>query len=99
MSVLTLLEPRAAPAGIEASWAASEEIVAVIARSLELQAVWVGEQPQAFINNKLVTAGDILKVDSGDGTYECEVVEIEENRVHMQCGEVKVILKLKGALK
>lgn len=77
----------------------SEKILARIEGRLELQGVLNSEPPQASINNKLVMIGDIIKVDSGDETYECEVTEIEENRVSLQYREVKVVLKLKGALK
>lgn len=83
------------------SHSGSEAIVAAIRSGLELQATRVveREQPQAYINYKLVEPGDILKIGSGDGTYECEVAEIEENRVSVRCGEVEVVLKLEGALK
>lgn len=76
-----------------------DEIIAGITGSLELQATWVDEQPRAFINDKLVVPGYTLKVDSGGGTYECEVVEIEENRVTLKYGEATVVLKLEGVLK
>lgn len=77
----------------------SEAIVARIAGSLELQAVWLGNPAQASISDKPVRVGSVIEVVSGDDAYECEVVEIEENRVSLRYGEAMVVLELEGALK
>ena len=73
----------------------SEAIVTRIAGSLELQAVWLGNPAQASISGKPVGVGSIIEVVSGDDVYECEVVEIEENRVSLRYGEAMVVLELK----
>ncbi len=70
-----------------------EEIVKRVAEKLKLEAIGLGENPQAFINDKLLSVGDKLLVAEGADTYECEVVEIEEKTVFIRCGEAEITLK------
>ena len=72
----------------------SEEIAVRIARKLELEAIMLGENLQAFINDKLVAVGDKLLIRDGADVYECEVVGIKENVVFMKCGQEEITLKL-----
>jgi hypothetical protein len=72
----------------------SEEIVRRIAGSLKLDAIVLGENPQTFINDKLLSVGDKLFIRDGANTYECEVTKIEENAVSIKCGEAEVTLRL-----
>jgi len=72
----------------------SEEVVAIVAQHLSLQAIVMGRKPQAFINEKLVSMGEELVVTDGAQMYECEVVEIRENSVLIRCREAEVVLKL-----
>jgi len=72
----------------------NEELVRRIAKKLKLEAIGLDGNPQAFINNKLLSVGDKLLVREGVNTYECEVVEIEENVVVIKCGEAEITLKL-----
>jgi hypothetical protein len=72
----------------------SEEIVRRVAGKLKLEAIVLGENPRAFINDKLLSVGDKLFVRDGIDTYECEVAEIKENMVSIRCGEAEVTLRL-----
>jgi hypothetical protein len=72
----------------------NEEIVKRIAEKLKLEAIGMDENPQAFINGKLLSPGDKLFVKDGAETYECEVVRIEENVVILKCGKAEITLKL-----
>jgi len=70
------------------------ELVKRIAEKLKLETIMSGGNPQAFINDKLLSVGDKLLVGDGANTYECEVVGIQENAVFIGCGEAKIELKL-----
>lgn len=66
-----------------------------IAERLNLEAIISGKNPQAFINDTLLSVGDKLLVTDRVGTYQCEVAGIEENKVFIRCGETEITLKLK----
>ena len=72
----------------------NEEVVRRLTEKLNLEAIELGEHPQAFINHELLSAGDKLSVRDGGTTYECEVVKIEENKVSIRCGDVQIELEL-----
>lgn len=72
----------------------NEDVVKRIAEKLKLEAIVLGEHPQAFINDRLLSVGDKLVVGSGIYIYECEVSEIKENEVSIKCGETEVTLEL-----
>ena len=72
----------------------SEEITRRVAESLKLDAIVLGENPRAFINDKLLSVGDRLFLRDGTSTYECEVTKIEENAVSIKCGQAEVTLRL-----
>ena len=74
-----------------------EEIARRVAEKLKLEAIALGKNPQAFINDKLLAVGDKLLVVDGVDTYECEVVGIEEKTVFIRCGEAEITLKLTQA--
>lgn len=74
-----------------------EEIARRVVKKLKLEAIALGKNPQAFINDKLLAVGDKLLVVDGVDTYECEVVEIEEKTVFIRCGEAEITLKLTQA--
>jgi len=74
-----------------------EEIVKRVAEKLKLEAIGLGKNPQAFINDKLLAVGDKLLVVDGADTYECEVVGIEEKMVFIRCGEAEITLRLTQA--
>jgi hypothetical protein len=75
----------------------SEEVVRRIAGKLNLQAILSAENPQAFINNKLLSVGDKLVIKEGVNTFECEVIEIQEHKVSMRFQGARITLKLARA--
>ena len=72
----------------------SEGGIRRVAEKLKLEAILLGENPQVFINDKLLSTGDKLFVKDGPNTYECEVVGIEQTKVFVRCGRAKITLKL-----
>ena len=75
----------------------SEEVARRIAGRMKLEAIGLGKNPQAFINNKLLSVGDKLMISEGVDTYECQVDGIEENTVIVRCGDAEIVLKLTQA--
>ncbi len=86
------------PSGIEVANVVSEdggeEYAKQIIEKLKLETIVMGQNPEAFINDKLLGIGDKLLVGDGIGAYECEVTGIEENTVYIRCGKAKITLKL-----
>ena len=75
----------------------NEEVIRKVAEKLRLEAIVVlGNNPRAFINNKVISVGDKVLIRDGIDTYECEVIEIKEkeNMVVIKCREAEVTLKL-----
>ena len=73
----------------------TESTIRKIADKLKLGACVIGDSPRAFINDRVLSIGDILSVTDGANKYECEVLSIENNSVVMRCEKAEVILKLK----
>ncbi len=71
-----------------------QEVIRKVAENLTLEAIVSSEVPLAFINDEVLRVGDKLFVSDGTDRYECEVVEIKENKVVMRCRESKMTLKL-----
>jgi hypothetical protein len=71
-----------------------QEVIRRIAEKLNLEAIVLSKNPQAFINDKLLSVGDKTLIGDGTNRYECEVIEIKENTVVMRCRESKITLKL-----
>jgi hypothetical protein len=76
----------------------SEETISRVAGKLRLEAIVQGENPRAFINDKLLSVGDRLFVGDGINKYECEVTKIEETKVVIRCGQAEVTLRLTQTL-
>ncbi len=76
----------------------SEKMTRRIAEKLKLEAIEFGENPQAFINDELVSEGDKLSVREEATEYEFTVVKIEQSTVFMRCGEAEITLKLAPAI-
>jgi len=72
----------------------SKEVAAVVRRCLKLEAIGIGQNPQALINDRLVSVGEKLAVTDGAKMYECEVVEIRESSVLIRCRDAEIVLKL-----
>jgi len=60
----------------------------------KLEAIVLGENPRAYINNKLMSVGDRFPASDGVNIYEYEVVAIGENKVVVSCGKEQITLKL-----
>ena len=71
-----------------------QEVIRRIAEKLNLEAIVLSKNPQAFINDKLLSVGDKTLIGDGTNRYECEVIEIKENTVVMRCRESRITLKL-----
>ena len=71
-----------------------QEVIRKVAENLKLEAIVSGDDPLAFINDKVLRAGDKLSVGDGIESYECEVVEIKENIVVIRCRESMITLKM-----
>ncbi len=71
-----------------------EKVIKKVVQKLKLEAIWIGENPRAYINDKVHSIGDTLFVSEGADKYECEVVAIEDNTVVIRCGNAEVKLKL-----
>ncbi len=76
----------------------NEEVVRRVAEKLKLEAIGLDENPQAFINNKLLSVGDKFLVRDGVKKYECEVVRIQDYVVVIKCKEAEITLKLTQAI-
>jgi hypothetical protein len=77
----------------------NEEVIRKVAEKLQLEAIVVlSNKPRAFINNKVISAGEKVLIRDGNDTYECEVIDIKENIVVIKCREAEVTLKLTQTL-
>ena len=73
----------------------NEEVIKKIAEKLKLEAIVVlSAKPRALLNNKVVAVGDKVLILDGIDKYECEVVQIKENTVVIDCRDAEVTLKL-----
>lgn len=73
---------------------ASDELARRIAEKLQVETIWIASKRQVVINDKLLSIGDKIKIKHGEVVYECEVVEIEDNRVLITFGESQIELSL-----
>jgi hypothetical protein len=62
---------------------------------LRLDAIVMGSEPEAFINDKIVKVGQKVIVRDGNKQYECEVTKIQENVVTVIADGTEVELRLK----
>ena len=76
----------------------TEKVIRKIADNLKLEAFIMGENPRAYINDRILSVGDTLLVSDGAKKYECEVITIENSSVVMRCGKAEVTLKLKQVI-
>ena len=65
-----------------------------IASRIQLDAIEGGVNSCAFINDRLLRAGEKFFVDDGGRVYECEVKGIEGGTVWVQCEDILITLKL-----
>lgn len=75
----------------------NEEVIRKVAEKLKLEAIVVlSNNPRALVNNKVVSVGDKVLIRDGIDMYECEVIEIKENKVVIKCRQAEVTLKFKN---
>jgi len=72
----------------------AQEVIQRVARTLKLDAVFLRENPQAFLNGDLLRVGDKLTVKDGTASYEFEVLQIYMDSVLVACNGVQLTLKL-----
>jgi len=61
---------------------------------LKLDAVFLRENPQAFLNDQLLSVGGKLTVQVGAASYEFEVLQIYMDSVLVECQGIQLRLKL-----
>jgi hypothetical protein len=71
-----------------------EDVMKIVARRLKLEAIMMALPPQAFINDKLATAGDKLDVLDGTRSFEFKVISIDANSVTIGFEQSEFKLKL-----
>jgi hypothetical protein len=65
-----------------------------VAQGLRLDAISMGPQPEAFINDRLVKVGETIVVE-GSKSYRCQVRSIRADSVIVKYEETEIELKLK----
>lgn len=75
----------------------SEKYIRRVTKKLNLEAIGLGKNAEAFINDTLLSVGDKLLIRDGTDTHECKIVGIEDNTVLIRCGEAEITLKLTQA--
>lgn len=71
-----------------------ENDIQIAAKELKLDAILSGDNPEAFINDKLVKTGEIIKVEKNNKVYEFVVVNISRNTIQLKCSQTVVALTL-----
>jgi hypothetical protein len=72
----------------------AQEVIRRIAERLKLEAVLWSENPQAFVNDRLLKVGDTLPVKEGAETLNFEVLRINQNSVLVDCNGTQLTLRL-----
>lgn len=70
------------------------ETILQVAKLLKLTVIELGERPHAFINDTLLSIGEILLVEYEDTSYEFTLVTIKGNEVLLTCQGVNIEMKL-----
>jgi hypothetical protein len=73
----------------------TSENISTVAKKLNLQAVLLTGQPEAFINDQAVKVGDTFSFREGADLYLFEVKQIHDDSVLVECGGQSVTLKMK----
>jgi hypothetical protein len=71
-----------------------QEVIQRVAQTLKLDAVFLRENPQAFLNDRLLSVGDRLTVKDDTASYEFEVLRIYMDSVLVECQGIQLRLKL-----
>ena len=70
------------------------ENIAKIENDLKLDAVITGDNPSAFIDNKLVSVGSTLPITYENQTYEFVVTKITENTAFLKWNDYSIRVKM-----
>ncbi|MHC4637302.1 MAG: hypothetical protein ACYTBP_13355 [Planctomycetota bacterium] len=71
-----------------------EKLKQVAERKLKLEAIVMGGNPRAFINDKLLGFGEKLRVRDEGQIYEFEIASINENEIVLKCEDAEIALRL-----
>jgi hypothetical protein len=71
-----------------------QEVIQRVAQTLKLDAVFLRGNPQAFLNDRLLSVGDRLTVKDDTASYEFEVLRIYMDSVLVECQGIQLRLKL-----
>ena len=71
-----------------------EEKLEEVVRKLSLRAVVSGSKPMALINDSIYRSGDLLSVGIGQASYNLRIMDINQNRVKLECMGREVQLTL-----
>jgi hypothetical protein len=71
-----------------------DQEVKQVAQTLKLEAVLRNGTPLAFLNDRLVQAGDTFTVERGTRVLEFEVLRIDEDSVLVECNGIQLTLEL-----
>ncbi len=71
-----------------------QEVIRRVAQTLKLEAVFLRERPQAFLNDQSLSVGDKLTVKDDTASYEFEVLQIYMDSVLVECQGIQLRLKL-----
>lgn len=72
----------------------AQEVIQRVAQTLKLDAVFLRENPEAFLNDQLLRVGNKLTVKDGAASYEFEVLQIYMDSVLVECQGIQLRLKL-----
>lgn len=75
-----------------------DQEVKQVAQTLKLEAVLRNGTPLAFLNDRLVQAGDTFSVERGTKVLEFEVLRIDEDSVLVECNDIQLTLQLAQSL-
>jgi type II secretory pathway pseudopilin PulG len=70
------------------------EYINKIAKTITLDAIIAGQNPEAFIQSQLVSVGSKLHVNYNDQIYEFTVAEIHETKVVLRLNDFAVDIKM-----
>lgn len=71
-----------------------EEIKRIVKDKLKLEAIGLGGNSRALINDKMLSKGEKISIRDRNREYECEVIEIRADSVVISCQETEVVLNL-----
>jgi len=68
--------------------------VEMVSKNLRLDAIELGSDPKAFINGRLLSAGDEFVLRIGENVFQCRIKEVAENLVVVDFKGTDISLRL-----